>query len=491
MNSPLSLALLGFPPNELAAFNALFRIAARHGPGVAMVEHGAEADVVLANADDAALLQRLRAERPAQVLLIGSSDDGTGWPVLARPIQLLEVLNTVQRLGRANQPGTNAGAATRRAPQVAAPIAASDAVTAYSDLGAIPAPQLRDAALASDADVAAAFDATVPFEITQAPADEPAAPAFAATVPFSRTLPPAAPQRVRAASAEPAFAATEPFSASLPPRPVAAVPSASPALRHDPVSAVFAATVPFSPTEPAFAATEPYVPDAAVLTARALPIERGTTDVIDRASIALWREARRVHVPSSADATAIGATAAGPRPAPATPRAADRIQERIEPRLDPIADVPAALPGPRPWAGPDRGAATSSPQALDNLLVVDAGDRSRRSLLNLLQQQGWRVDLVRSHDEARRQLARRHYRLVVVGESVQGASVFKACRALRRHPGMNGRNLQIVLVLDRSRGWLARWRARWAGYDLCVFGAFDPAALGGMLGSAVRAGAAA
>jgi hypothetical protein len=121
MSSPLSLALLGFPPNELAAFNALFRLAARSGPGIAMVEQAAQADVVLANADDAALLERLQRERPAApVLLIGSGDAGTGWPVLARPIPLLEVLNTVQRLGQTGPAGSRAVAAASRAPLTAA-----------------------------------------------------------------------------------------------------------------------------------------------------------------------------------------------------------------------------------------------------------------------------------------------------------------------------------------------------------------------------------
>ena len=506
MSSPLYLALLGFPSNEIAAFNALFRLAARNGPGFAMVERPDRANVIIANADDTALVQKLHDQRlAARVLLIGASDCRTGWPVLARPIQLLQVLDTVQRLGRTYPTGLQAGAGASRAPH------ADDAVTGYAGLdtgtqpntNANPAPRRRDATVASAADMATAFDTAPPsFQTTQAPADaadEAAAPAFAATVPFSHTLAPAtspAPLS-RAHDASPAFAATVPYTAAdVAPRPSAYAPTAPAALRPEPAATEFAATVPFNVNEP-FAATEPFVPDAAVLAARALPVGR-TGDVIDRASIALWREARRVHVPSQSPVAfaATGSGVDGRRPAPAAPRGisgADRNPVRIEPRLDTVAGDPAASAAAagraRPWAAPEADAG-APPPAQDNLLVVDADDRSRRSLLNLLGQQGWRVDMARSHDEARRQLARRSYRLVVVGESVQGANVFKTCRALRRHPGLNGANLRIVLVLDRRRGWLARWRARWAGYDLCVFGAFDPAALGGMLGAAVRAEAA-
>ena len=74
MSRPQSLALVGFPPNELSAFNALFRLAARSGPGYVMVANPDQAHIILANADDVDAVRKLRSTQPAAR---GAAD----WPV--------------------------------------------------------------------------------------------------------------------------------------------------------------------------------------------------------------------------------------------------------------------------------------------------------------------------------------------------------------------------------------------------------------------------
>ncbi len=102
MSTSQTLALIGFPPNEMSAFKALFRLAARTGTGYVLVDQAQEAEIILANADDAETVRRLWGLQPqARVLLIGPSDHGTGWLVQRRPIQLLTVLDAVRALGAA------------------------------------------------------------------------------------------------------------------------------------------------------------------------------------------------------------------------------------------------------------------------------------------------------------------------------------------------------------------------------------------------------
>lgn len=381
MSMPQPLALVGFPPNELSAFNALFRLAARSGPGYVMVEHAQQAHVVVANADDVDAVRRLWSAQPtARVLLIGPSDAGTGWPVQPRPIHLLAVLEAVRALG------------AHASPQHSRP---------------------------------AGFAQTVPFEPSTRPAAE-----------YGEESPPDLAFGLR-----PAFAATEPFAPLEMPR---AAPDSS-----------------------GFQPTQPYVPGgklparpAAGAHAAAAP-----ADAIDPASIALWREARRVKSPSSA-------AAAAPLVVPEAPE--------VAPVVLPAPPVPAR-DEVRPPA-PDRAApATSAQPRGDDVLVVDEGDLSRRTLERHLQQNGFRADLVLSGAEAVRRLATRSYRLVFVNEPVADMSVFRACRSVRRQKNANGTRPVVLLVLSNRSGWFGRLRARLAGCDACLVRPFDEVALGGVM----------
>ena len=395
MSMPQPLALVGFPPNELSAFSALFRLAARSGPGYVLVAHPREADVVVANADDADAVRQLwRTQPAARVLLIGDSDVGTGWLVQPRPIQLLAVLEAVRALA------------------------------------ASPAPAERHSA---------GFAQTVPFE----PSNQPEA----AYTPKS--------QSNLLANLRTAFAATEPFAPLEMPRAPAA-PEASG----------------FQPTQPymgGFQATQPYASGDELLALRSILDDAmaAPAEVIDRASIALWREARHVNSPQAPVVS--DAPAPVPAPAAAQPAPPDAAPLPAHDQADPEAAAHAT------WAS-----FAKAPAGAD-VLVVDAGDISRRTLESYLRQHGHRANLVRSLAEAVDRLATHSYRLVFVNEPVAGASVFGVCRAVRRQKNADGSRPAIVLVLSSpSRSW-RRLRARLAGCNACLVRPFGEAVLADVL----------
>ena len=204
------IALAGFATREHAAIESAFGTAALKHLNCRVTHQLGAAALVIADGDNAAIIRLLRARPPGQqVLLIGHSDGGSGWPTLPRRFKMADLVAAL-----------NTGlAAVRPDTPVAAP-----GVTPV-----IPQP--------------VAFAATEPF----APlAQEPPAPtrqairrAFAATEPFAPLVPDEAPAASRETPRReaPAFAATEPFA-----------PLAGEA-------ASFAATEPFAPLSTGQAAT--------------------------------------------------------------------------------------------------------------------------------------------------------------------------------------------------------------------------------------------
>ena len=99
MSTPHPIALIGFSELEHSTFESLFRLAARRPPGYQIVAEASAATLILANADDGAVMAALRDRPPrAKVLLIGRSDGGTGWPRQSRPIKLMSVLTAMDQL---------------------------------------------------------------------------------------------------------------------------------------------------------------------------------------------------------------------------------------------------------------------------------------------------------------------------------------------------------------------------------------------------------
>ncbi len=96
MQDSRTVAVVGFNATELLVLGSIFGLAAKRIPR--FVRHTDAAtcpDLFLADADDASaiteLLQR-NADGRVPVVLVGSSDHGTGWPVLPRPLQWASVI---------------------------------------------------------------------------------------------------------------------------------------------------------------------------------------------------------------------------------------------------------------------------------------------------------------------------------------------------------------------------------------------------------------
>ena len=99
MTKPFAIALLGFSVFERSTFVSFFRLAARRVAGYEAVSDASACDMVVANADDPATMHSLMVKPPAvPVLLIGASDEGTGWPLHSRPIKLMPVLTAIDEV---------------------------------------------------------------------------------------------------------------------------------------------------------------------------------------------------------------------------------------------------------------------------------------------------------------------------------------------------------------------------------------------------------
>jgi two-component system, cell cycle response regulator len=207
MSTPHKIVLIGFSSFERATFESFFRLAARRPPGYLLVTEPAEANLAVVNADDAATLRNVTSSKPcAHVMLIGSSDGGTGWPAQSRPLNLMKVLTTVEQLLNGQRASA---AAVQAAPKTAtaAPAFAAPLRPAFS-----PAPVAAPRAIPSAAAMPAAT----------APVVRPSAPS-----PLSNGLPRSVVAPVPAAS--PTGFATTSIMAPAPARPAA--PAARSAVR--------------------------------------------------------------------------------------------------------------------------------------------------------------------------------------------------------------------------------------------------------------------
>ena len=115
MANSYTVALVGFTDSESTTFDAFFRLAARRPPEYRVQDEVADAQLLIVNADNTQALHLVRqAELPGQVLLVGHSDGGTGWPLQRKPIKLVSVLGLLDALV-----GVRMGDAAARAPVAA------------------------------------------------------------------------------------------------------------------------------------------------------------------------------------------------------------------------------------------------------------------------------------------------------------------------------------------------------------------------------------
>jgi CheY-like chemotaxis protein len=116
MSRPRPIALTGLSPTEQVLLEGvLFQPASNQIPGAFLENDLARAELIIANADDAAAVRALKARGlPGRVLLLGASDAGTGWPVVTRPLRLHAVMEAARRV-LAPPSGAGAGGGGRRA----------------------------------------------------------------------------------------------------------------------------------------------------------------------------------------------------------------------------------------------------------------------------------------------------------------------------------------------------------------------------------------
>lgn len=99
MGAAYTVALVGFSQSESATFESFFRLAARRPPAYQVQEEVLDAQILIVNADNARALMLVQGARlPGRVMLVGSHDAGTGWPVQPRPIRLVSLLGALDAL---------------------------------------------------------------------------------------------------------------------------------------------------------------------------------------------------------------------------------------------------------------------------------------------------------------------------------------------------------------------------------------------------------
>lgn len=99
MPGSYTVALVGFSQQEASTLEAFLRLAARRPPGYLVQDEVMDAQLLIVNADNPQAVHLVRhAELPGRVMLIGSSDAGTGWPLQLKPVKLVAVLAELDRM---------------------------------------------------------------------------------------------------------------------------------------------------------------------------------------------------------------------------------------------------------------------------------------------------------------------------------------------------------------------------------------------------------
>ncbi|WP_382322750.1 hypothetical protein ACFJI0_24905 [Hydrogenophaga sp. UC242_53] len=116
MVAAYTVALVGFSQTESSTFESFFRLASRRPPGYLVQDEVMDAQILIVNADNVQAVVLVRdAELPGRVMLVGSSDGGTGWPLQRKPVKLVRMLAALDEIVGATRPPP----ARRRAPDAA------------------------------------------------------------------------------------------------------------------------------------------------------------------------------------------------------------------------------------------------------------------------------------------------------------------------------------------------------------------------------------
>jgi CheY-like chemotaxis protein len=105
MVTAYTVALVGFSQAESSTFESFFRLASRRPPGYLVQDEVMDAQILIVNADNVQAVLLVRdAELPGRVMLVGSSDAGTGWPLQRKPVKLVAMLASLDEIVGATPP---------------------------------------------------------------------------------------------------------------------------------------------------------------------------------------------------------------------------------------------------------------------------------------------------------------------------------------------------------------------------------------------------
>ena len=105
MVAAYTVALVGFSQAESSTFESFFRLASRRPPGYVVQDEVMDAQILIVNADNVQAVLLVRdAELPGKVILVGSSDGGTGWPLHRKPVKLVAMLAALDDMVGAARP---------------------------------------------------------------------------------------------------------------------------------------------------------------------------------------------------------------------------------------------------------------------------------------------------------------------------------------------------------------------------------------------------
>jgi CheY-like chemotaxis protein len=184
MRGSYTVALVGFSQQEASTLESFLRLAARRPPGYQVQDEVMDAQILIVNADNPQAVHLVRhAELPGQVLLIGGTDGGTGWPLQRKPVKLVAVLDELDRIV-----GVKPALAPESQPAAARPVAPAQRPRVDAPPPMAPAANPRRRSRDSE------FPATRPMRRTAAVAPSLAA-AEPTAMPAVRRLAPAATQR--------------------------------------------------------------------------------------------------------------------------------------------------------------------------------------------------------------------------------------------------------------------------------------------------------
>ena len=119
---------------------------------------------------------------------------------------------------------------------------------------------------------------------------------------------------------------------------------------------------------------------------------------------------------------------------------------------------------------------TSYAQKYDDILVVDDSDIALKFMQNRLTRYGFRVELVKSGEEALTRVATESYKFVFLDVMMEGLDGYQTCRAIKQRKYSLGRAPVVVMLTSRG-GSIDKIRGGLAGCDAYLTKPLDEAEL--------------